>query len=142
MNTAIVARKERRMNRLRDHSSTGLVPFASTLRAALPITPIRAQPTPAAELAAALAETAPAGRNRIWDLSGHLHCSIIGTCLSTAELRQILVKVGVEGAATASEHDLHGQGVRLAGQRDAAAKLLHKALDRRHKLAISQFGKA
>src|SRR5262249_3144007 len=100
-----------------------------------------ARPTPAAALVAALAET-PAGRNRIWDLSGQLHCSIVGTCLSTAELRQILVKAGVDGAASASEHDLHGQGVLLAGRRDAAAKLLQKALDRRHKLAISQFAKA
>src|SRR5262245_21902750 len=130
------------MTRLRDHSSTGLVPFASTLRAALPLTPIRARPTPAAELAAALVKPTPAGRSRIWELSSHLHCSIVGTCLSTGELRQILVKVGVEGAATASEHDLHGQGVRLAAQRDAAAKLLHKALDRRHRLAISQFARA
>src|SRR5262249_21663321 len=35
-----------------------------------------------------------------------------------------------------------GQGVLLAGRRDAAGKLLQKALDRRHKLAISQFAKA
>src|SRR5690348_17201411 len=29
-------------------------------------------------------------RKRIWELSGNLHCSIIGTCFSTAELRQLL----------------------------------------------------
>jgi len=129
------------MTRLRDHSSTGLVPFSPTLRMALPVAPIHARPTPAAELVAALTET-PAGRNRIWELSGQLHCSIVGTCLSTAELRQILIKAGVDGAAGASEHDLHGQGVLLAGRRDAAGKLLQKALDRRHRLAISQFAKA
>src|SRR5882757_11427976 len=56
-------------------------------------------------------------RTKIWELSSHLHCSIVGTCLSTAELRQILVKAGlaVEGA---SDHDLHRQGVGLACQRD------------------------
>src|SRR5690242_2506230 len=118
------------MTRLRDHSSTGLVPLSPTLRMAPPVAPIRSQPTPAADLVAALTAAAPAGRHRIWDLSGQLHCSIVGTCLSTAELRQILVKAGVDGAASASEHDLHGQGVRLAGRRDAAARLLQKALDR------------
>ena len=82
-----------------------------------------------------------ARRTRIWDLSGHLHCSIVGTCLSTAELRQILVKAGlaVEGL---SDHDLHAQGVLLAGQRDGRGKLLHKALDRRHRSALSHFDKA
>ena len=26
-------------------------------------------------------------RTRIWELSNHLHCSIVGTCLSTGELQ-------------------------------------------------------
>ena len=85
--------------------------------------------------------TPPASRRtRIWELLRHLHCSIVGTCLSTGELRQILGKAGIVSDGT-SEHDLHGQGVLLAGQRDGAAKLLHKALDKRHRLAINQFEK-
>ena len=46
---------------------------------------------------------APASRSRrkIWEFDANLHCSIIGTCLSTAELRQILVKLGLKEAATA-----------------------------------------
>src|SRR5262245_25131695 len=79
-------------------------------------------------------------RTRIWELSSHLHCSIVGTCLSTAELRHILSKAGMvtEGAG---DHDLHGQGVLLAGLRDARGKLLHKALDRRHRTTIGRFEK-
>ena len=41
-----------------------------------------------------------------------------------------------------SEHDLHGRGVTLAGQRDGAAKVLHKALDRKHRVAVARFDKA
>src|ERR1700687_1842784 len=80
-------------------------------------------------------------RTKIWELSKHLHCSIIGTCLSTSELRQILSKTNFvcDGA---SDHELHGQGVRLAGQHDGAGKLLHKTLDKRHRLAINQLEKA
>lgn len=85
---------------------------------------------------------AAAGRRRIWDFDTHLHCSIIGTCLSTAELRHILIKLGLKEATTASEHDLHASGVLLASQRHGGAKLLHKALDRRHHISINQFGKA
>ena len=81
-------------------------------------------------------------RRRIWEMSGTFHCSIIGTCLTTAELRQILVKIALAGAHKDSDHELHGQAVLLAGRRDHASKLLQKALDRRHRSAISQFGKA
>src|SRR5262245_3111739 len=79
-------------------------------------------------------------RTRIWELSPHLHCSIVGTCLSTSELRQVLAKAGM--AEGGSEHERHGQGVLLAGLRDGRAKLLHKALDRRHRLAIGRFADA
>jgi hypothetical protein len=80
-------------------------------------------------------------RTRIWELSNSLHCSIVGTCLSSAELRQILVKLGVPAAETASEHDLHEKGVRLAGSPNDGAKFLHKSLDRRHRACIDRFAK-
>jgi hypothetical protein len=80
-------------------------------------------------------------RRRIWDINASLHCSIIGTCLSTAELRSLLIRLQLGDAETASDHDLHGQGVLLARNRDAAAKVLNKALDRRHQLAINQLAK-
>jgi len=80
-------------------------------------------------------------RPRIRELSGHLHCSIVGTCLSTGELRQTLAKAGLTDG-TSSDHELHRRGVTLAGRHDSAAKLLHKALDRRHRPAIARFEKA
>lgn len=81
-------------------------------------------------------------RRRIWQLSSSFHCSIIGTCLTTTELRQILVKMQLPGAHRETDHQLHGRAVLLAGQKDAGSKLLQKALDRRHRSAISQFSKA
>jgi Uncharacterized protein conserved in bacteria (DUF2325) len=86
--------------------------------------------------------SAPPGRRKIWDFVTHFHCSIIGTCLSTAELRHILIKLGRQEAETASEHDLHASGVLIASQRHEGAKLLHKALDRRHRVSINRFDKA
>jgi hypothetical protein len=86
--------------------------------------------------------TAAPRRRKIWDFATNLHCSIIGTCLSTAELRHILIKLGRQEAATASEHDLHASGVVIASQRYEGAKLLHKALDRRHRVSINRFDKA
>jgi len=80
-------------------------------------------------------------RTKLWELSHHVHCSIVGTCLSTGELRQVLAKAGVAANAT-TDHELHSQGVSLARQRDGAAKLLHKALDRKHRTIIARFDKA
>src|SRR6266446_157042 len=86
----------------------------------------------------------PASRRRtaIWDMHHSMHCSIIGTCLSTSEIRRLLIKLGVHSAESASDHDLHKQGVTLAGQAQGGGKFIQKALDRRHEAAIKQFAKA
>src|SRR6478736_6937238 len=84
----------------------------------------------------------PAKRSKIWELADTLHCSIIGTCLSNAELRHALARLGVNGIEAADDHELHVVGVMLAGRRDAGAKMLQRALDRRHGLAIKQYAKA
>ncbi|HVZ00614.1 MAG TPA: DUF2325 domain-containing protein [Dongiaceae bacterium] len=79
---------------------------------------------------------------RLSDLSANLHCSIVGTCLTTAELRQFAAKLGIADAKNLSEHDLHKYGVTIAGQRDQGSKLLHKLLDRKHRAILNRFVKA
>ena len=78
-----------------------------------------ASPAPAAKLAAPSRR-----RTQISDLHQSLHCSIIGTCLSSAELRRLLIRLEVQGAETADDHDLHMLGVLLAGKSKAGAKHL------------------
>lgn len=80
-------------------------------------------------------------RRRVWELSRHLHCSIVGTCLSSRELRQVLVKTGrtLDGA---TEHELHGIGVLAAGRNDIEGKLLNKALEQRNRQAVVAFNKS
>ena len=48
----------------------------------------------------------------------------------------------MNGIDAADDHELHVVGVMLAGRRDAGAKMLQRALDRRHALAIKQYAKA
>lgn len=81
-------------------------------------------------------------RRRIWEMSSHLHCPIIGTCLTTAELRPILIKMELPGVYNETDQRLHIRAVLLAGKRDLPSKLLQKALDRRHRVSIAQFSKA
>jgi hypothetical protein len=93
------------------------------------------------ELAAMLA--APAKRrSRIWELSPSLHCSIVGTCLTTRELRQIVGRTTGHDVTELDEHEIHGDGVRLAGRHDDGGKQLQKALDKRHHAALNRFAQA
>ena len=81
-------------------------------------------------------------RNHIWELNTSLHCSIIGTCLTPAELRRLLIRLNIADADTAGDHDLHMLGVLLAARPKEGAKILEKALDRRHRGALNRFAKA
>ncbi len=80
-------------------------------------------------------------RARLWQLTGSLHCSIIGTCLTTAELRRTLGKVARVDISHLGDHDLHTQAVTLCGQHNASSKLLHKALDDRHMAVIKRLAR-
>lgn len=89
-----------------------------------------------------VASDARGRRPKIWDIAPSLHCSIIGTCLSAAELRQFFVRLGDANARTASDNVLHHSGVRAAGRHDLVGKLLNKALENRHETTIRRFAKA
>jgi hypothetical protein len=89
-----------------------------------------------------VASDARGRRPKIWDIAPSLHCSIIGTCLSAAELRQFFVRLGDANARSASDNVLHHSGVRAAGRHDLIGKLLNKALDNRHETTIRRFAKA
>jgi hypothetical protein len=116
------------------------LPFGPTAEpAALPIALPRLGNLPG------LREEPDPRRKRLWELDPTLHCSIIGTCLTRGELRELLRRIARnEGLKVGglSEHELHSQGVRLAAGRDGPGKLLHKTLDRRHAAAIKAFAAA
>lgn len=80
-------------------------------------------------------------RAKLWELNESIHCSIIGTCLTTGELRRVMAKLVREGIAGLSDHDLHSQAVGLCNQHTQPAKLMNKALDQRHELVIKRFAK-
>ena len=81
-------------------------------------------------------------RKRTWELAGTFHCSIVGTCLTTSDVRHLLRKLKDPQADTASEHLIHGRAVHLAGSKDIGGKLLNKALDKRHAIIIKRFARA
>ncbi len=81
-------------------------------------------------------------RPRLADLDAHLHCSIIGTCLSTHELRKLVPKYAPLDGQRASDLDIHHTAVELAIQGGAGGKALQKALDTRYAGALRRFSSA
>ncbi|WNC94102.1 DUF2325 domain-containing protein [Paraburkholderia sp. FT54] len=81
-------------------------------------------------------------RARLAELDSHLHCSIIGTCLSTHELRRLVPKFTGLDRRDASDLEIHHSAVELAIEGGAAARALHKLLDEHYAGAIRRFDKA
>jgi hypothetical protein len=81
-------------------------------------------------------------RARLVDLDSHLHCSIIGTCLSTNELRKLVPKFADLDKQHASDLEIHHAAVELAIEGGPGAKALQKALDARYSGAVRRFEKA
>lgn len=86
---------------------------------------------------------APARRAKLSDLDTNFHCSIIGTCLTTAELRRLIPRYAPElDRQKSSDLDIHHAAVELCYHPGAVAKEVNKSLDTRHALAIKQFKEA
>ena len=80
-------------------------------------------------------------RRKLWELASHLYCSIVGTCLSTTELRKVVAKFKGHELKGSSDLAIHEEAVKAAAHHDVASRLLHKALDRRHEATIKRFHK-
>jgi hypothetical protein len=81
-------------------------------------------------------------RTRLAELDVHLHCSIIGTCLGTHELRKLVPKFTGLDRQRATDLEIHHTSVELAIEGSAGGKALQKALDERYAGAIRLFDKA
>ncbi|WP_431227932.1 DUF2325 domain-containing protein [Burkholderia contaminans] len=120
-----------RLARTADLSSPdGTLPAATGTRIDACCAPSRAQPT---ELTR---------RTRLSELDANLHCSIIGTCLTTHELRKLVPKFTDLDRQRATDLEIHHAAVELAIDGTAGARALHKALDERYAGAIHVFDSA
>ncbi len=82
--------------------------------------------------------TAPPQRRKLWELQPRFHCSVIGTCLTRRELRQLCRKANVVVNLKVSDYELHRSFVNLAEESAYPSRLLHKHLDNKYKQAIQQ----
>ena len=75
-------------------------------------------------------------RRKLWEIRHDLHCAILGTCLSYAELAKVGRKAGFVRAEGATEYDVHNCLVKHSAEPGTLSRLLHKLLDRKYRSAI------
>ncbi|NGZ86478.1 DUF2325 domain-containing protein [Duganella aceris] len=81
-----------------------------------------------------------AKRAKLSELDPNIHCSIVGTCLTTAELRRLIPRYAPQlDRKQATDLQIHHTAVELSTDGGAVAKELNKALDTRHALSIRKF---
>lgn len=76
-------------------------------------------------------------RKRLWELDHKYHCLIIGTCFDIQELRRLVARQ-VKVPQLVSDFDLHRCTVQACEERSKISELLHKTLENRYALSISQ----
>ncbi len=78
----------------------------------------------------------PKQRKKLWQLEHRFHCSVIGACLSLAELRTLCRKAVIPIPETFSDYELHCFFVTAIAQPGKLAKTTHKYLDRKYATAL------
>jgi len=86
---------------------------------------------------APVGDAAPSGgRLKLWEIGGGFHCSIVGTCLATADLTALTRRLRLTPPIDATDYEIHGYYVQQATKDGAVARALHRLLDHRHEGAL------
>jgi Uncharacterized protein conserved in bacteria (DUF2325) len=81
-------------------------------------------------------------RHKLWELEERFHCSVIGTCLSLDELRQICRKAQISFRSPPTDHELHSSFVNIAGEAVFATRLVNKQLENKYRQMVRRFKQA
>ena len=81
-------------------------------------------------------------RQKLWQLDITYHCSIIGTCLTLKELRQVAKKFDLALKDEMSDYELHGAFVNSACTPNEPTRHIHKLLEKKYSQTIRTFSKA
>lgn len=83
----------------------------------------------------------PFRRKKLWEIEPHHHCSLVGTCLTLAELRQLARKAGIAAPNPLSDYELHVVFVNLVKEPGPVSRLVHKHLDRKYHRILQKLSK-
>lgn len=80
-------------------------------------------------------------RRKLWQVSGGLHCSVLGTCLSHEDLQRIARKRGLHIQPHARTYDVHAHFVSEAGKDSPVSRALNKLLEQRYEGIVRKVGR-
>jgi hypothetical protein len=79
----------------------------------------------------------PGARRRIWEIIGASHCSIIGTCMTIAELRKIARRTRfLADESRYDDYHIHGLFVEAMSAEHSVSRAVQKHLDSKYEGAI------
>jgi hypothetical protein len=85
----------------------------------------------------ALPEARGSRRRRLWELSRHAHCPVVGVCLPMPALRRLVDRL-LGGRTLATDYELHCGINNECRQRGRIAEAVEKELDRRYASTLRQ----
>jgi len=81
------------------------------------------------------------GRRKLWQVPEHLHCLVMGTCLSIDQVRRLATRAGFENDAL-SDYDIHHACVHAAKDRHHSLSIaLQRACEARHARYVRRFAR-
>lgn len=81
-------------------------------------------------------------RIRMWEVRDHVECSIVGTCLTHADLLGIVKRCRLRVSPDLHPYDLHAHFVEAVRKDGPLARAMQKLLDRRHEGILRIVGRA
>lgn len=76
-------------------------------------------------------------RRKLWEIPSQWHCTILGTCLSMADIRAVAQKFRLRfESPRPTDYEMHSAMVGLASRDRTVSKVLHKMLDRKFAPAL------
>jgi hypothetical protein len=83
----------------------------------------------------------PRERLKLWNVSRHYHCAIIGTCFTPEDMAWLCRRLKLALAPGTRDYDIHRTFVEQAGVPGPAAKLMTKRLDEKFSGEIRRFAR-
>lgn len=96
---------------------------------------------PATPLPVRFETSAEPRRRKLWQISGGLHCSVLGTCLSHEDLQRVARKCDLHIQPHARTYDVHAHFVSEAGKDGPVSRALNKLLEQRYEGIVRKVGR-
>lgn len=80
-------------------------------------------------------------RKKLWEINCSYHCSIIGTCLRSADLHKLARKQVFAIERGSNDYQIHSALVNAAGFKSDKSRAMHRIFEQKFKTAVNRFSK-